>query len=62
MDAYDIKNQIHTAWQSLSVMPCPASLVKEFTEVPVYVQIDNILLEVAGVKEIDGKIILTVKE
>ena len=58
MDAYDIKQQIHAAWQKLSVMPCPASLVKDFTEVPVYVEVGGNLVKVVEVKEVDGRIIL----
>ena len=62
MDAYDIKNKIHEAWQGLSVMPCPASLVKDFVEVPVYVEINGELLKVINVIEIDGKIVLKLSE
>ena len=62
MDAYDIKNKIHEVWQNLSVMPCPASLVKEFKEVPVYVEVGDKLVKVVEVKEIDGRIILGTRD
>lgn len=60
MDAYDIKNKIFELWQRLSDPPSAAEIKKQFGSVPVYVEVDNNIYQVTGVKDKDSKIILEI--
>lgn len=58
MDAYDLKNKIAELWQRLCIMPNAADVKKQYTDVPVYVKINDDLIKITGVTAQDNKIIL----
>ncbi len=57
MDAYDLHQEIFKAWQQLAHKPNAASIKKDFTETPVYVNGK----QVVGVKIEEDKITLETK-
>lgn len=61
MDAFDIFNAIRVLWTQLSMPISGTSANKIYNNVPVYVKIDDILVQVDGVNLEDNKIILNLK-
>jgi hypothetical protein len=62
MDAYDLKNSVERIWQQLVRMPSSAEISKTFTEVPVYVNVDDELKKVSSITGDDDKIILEIEK
>lgn len=61
MDAFDIANIIKTFWTRLGMPISGTSVNKIYNNVPVYVKIDDILVQVDGVNLEDNKIVLNLK-
>lgn len=62
MDAYDLKKSVERIWQQLVRMPDSAEINKTFTEVPVYVNVDDKLKKVSSILGDNDKIILEIEK
>jgi hypothetical protein len=62
MDAYDLQKKIFSAWQDLSHRSDAATINKQWSEVPIYVEVGNKQYQVIDMKIEGQKVILKVSD
>lgn len=58
MDAFQLQSQLLDHWRQLAQLPSGESAQKTFPELPVYVRIDQHLVEVTGVGIENNQIVI----